>query len=96
MASHLLPGLVLGLIALHAVDDAGPAELVTQLGAPRYIDREAAGEALVKLGRAAVPAIAKKCESSDPEVRLRAETLVARIEARETLDATRIRLDIPR
>ena len=94
MASHVLPGLVLGLIALQAVDDRGPAALVTRLGAPKYVDRETAGEELVKLGRAAVPALLKACQSSDPEVRLRAEIVIARIEAGELLAATRIRLDL--
>ena len=94
MASHLLPCLVLGLIVLQAIDDLGPAKLVAQLGAPKYVDRENAGEALVKIGSAALPALAKASESDDPEVRLRAEALVARIEAIETLGATRVRIDI--
>jgi hypothetical protein len=94
MASHLLPGLLLGLISLHIFDDPGPGELVTQLGAPKYADRETAGEALVKIGTRALPALAKASESSDPEVRLRAETLVARIEASEVLGVTRFTLDI--
>ena len=94
MVGQLHSGLLLALVALLGVDDPGPAELVKQLGASTYVDRETAGEALVKIGRAAVPALAKACESGDPEVRLRAAALVARIEATETLDATRIRLDI--
>jgi hypothetical protein len=94
MASHLLQGLVLGLIALHGVDDPNPAELVTQLGAHKYADRETAGEALVKIGSRAVPVLMKACQSKDPEVRLRAEALVARIEAGEALEATRVKLDI--
>jgi hypothetical protein len=94
MSSQMRSVLVFGLIALHVVDDPDPAELLTQLGSPRYADREAAGEALVKSGRAALPALAKACESGDPEVRQRALTIVAQIEAREVFDATRIRLDI--
>lgn len=94
MAIQTLPGLMLVLIALQAVADPRPAELVRQLAAPKYEDRAAAGEALAKLGRAAVPALLKAGESRDPEVRLRAETLVARIEAGEILDATRISLDV--
>lgn len=94
MAGPMLPSLVLGLIALQAVDDPGPAGLVTRLGAPRYADREQAGEALLKIGRAALPALVKARESRDPEVRLRAETLVAQIEAGAVLDATRLRLDV--
>jgi hypothetical protein len=94
MASHRLPGLVLGLIALQAVDDLDPEQLVTRLGAPRYADREAAGEALVKIGSAALPALTRACQSKDPEVRLRALTLEARIEAHEVVGATRVRLHI--
>lgn len=94
MATHRLPSLLLGLIALLAVDDPGPAKLVTQLGAASYADREKAGEALFRIGRRAVPAVVKACKSRDAEVRLRAETLVARIEAAELLEATRVKLEI--
>jgi hypothetical protein len=94
MAGRILPGLVLGLIALQAVDDPDPLELVTRLGAPRYGDRETAGEALDKIGRAAVQALMKARESGDLEVRRRAETLIHRIEADELLHATRVRLDV--
>jgi hypothetical protein len=94
MVGHIVSSLVLGLIALQAVNDPGPTELVTQLGSLKYADRERAGEALVKIGRAALPALAKACESNDPEVRLRALTLVTRIEAVSLLEPTRIQLDI--
>jgi hypothetical protein len=94
MAGHMLLGLVFGLIALQAVDDPDPAGLVAKLGSPRYVEREAAGEALVKIGRPALPALLKVRESNDPEILLRAATLVGRIEAGEVLDATRIRLDV--
>ena len=94
MAGLTLPGLLLGVLMLQDVDGPGPADLVPRLGAPRYADREAAGEALAKIGRAALPALLRAGESRDPEVRRRAEALVARIEAGEVLKATPVRLDV--
>src|SRR3954451_7992970 len=89
-----LAGLVLGLVMFQAEDRPSPAELVTRLGPPTYADREAAGEALVRIGRAALPALARARESRDLELRRRAEGLAARIEAAEVVGATRVRLDI--
>jgi hypothetical protein len=96
MAGLKLGGLWLGLLVLQVQDavDPDPAELVTRLGAPRYAEREAAGEALVKIGRAALPALVRARADRDPEVRRRAEALAVRIEAAEVLEATRVRLDI--
>jgi hypothetical protein len=94
MIGQVLPGLVLGLMTLQAVDDPDPAGLVAKLGSARYLDREAAGEALVKIGRPAMPALLEARQSKDPEIRQRAEALAIRIEAGELLDATRIRLDV--
>ena len=34
MGSHIVPAVVLGLIAIQAVGDPGPSELVARLGAP--------------------------------------------------------------
>ena len=65
-----------------------------RLGAAKYADREPAGQALVAIGRAALPALGKARESRDPEVRRRAEILADQIEAAGALDATRVRLDL--
>lgn len=94
MSGTGLSGLVLGLVVFQAVDRPSPAELVARLGAPKYAEREAAGEALVKIGRAALPALAKVRDSRDLELRQRAEVVAARIEAAEVLDASRVRLDV--
>src|SRR4051794_14285629 len=94
MAGLTLPGLWLALLVLPAAEDPVPAELVARLGAPRQGDRGGAGEALVKIGREALPDLVKGRGSRDPEVRRRAEDLVARIEAVEALKATLVRLGI--
>ena len=94
MAGVNLPGLLLGILLIQAVDGPDPEELVSRLGSNTYADREAAGEALVKIGREALPALGKAAESRDPEVRRRAATLAARIEAGAVLNATRVRLDV--
>jgi hypothetical protein len=94
MAGVNLPGLLLGFLLIQAVDGPDPEELASRLGSNTYADREAVGEALVKIGREALPALGKAAESRDPEVRRRAATLAARIEAGEVLNATRVRLDV--
>ena len=94
MGRHLLSAVVLGLIALQSADEPAPADLVIRLGSPQFADREKAGEALVKLGLPALPALKKARDSGDPEIRRRSETLVARIEAGELLNATRVTLAV--
>jgi hypothetical protein len=94
MSASGFAGLVLCLGLIQVVDPPNAAELVARLGAPRYADREAAGEALVKLGRAALPELAKARESRDPELKRRAVILAARIEAAGILEPTRVRLDV--
>ena len=66
MVGHIVSSLVLGLTALQAVNDPGPTELVTQLGSLTYADRERAGEALVKIGSAALPASQKRVKATTP------------------------------
>jgi hypothetical protein len=94
MGSPLLPAVMLGLIAFQGADDPAPADLIRQLGTTQFSDREEAGAALIKIGPAALPAVKKACESGDPEVRLRAETLISRVKAGEVLNATRITLEL--
>ena len=56
------------------------ADLVRQLGAVDYQSRDQATTALEKLGKDAVPALREAAKSEDPEVRSRAEMIIARIE----------------
>ena len=56
-----------------------PAELVRDLGSPSYAAREKASRGLWKLGPVARPALEEAARSSDPEVRTRAEEVIARI-----------------
>src|SRR5206468_3738625 len=54
-----------------------PESLVQKLGSPRYADREAASQELLKLGPAALPAVKAAAESSlDAEIRERALALL--------------------
>jgi len=56
------------------------AELIRQLGAQSYRQREAAGEALRRLGDVAVPQLeAAAKESRDPEIAARAEKLLSEL-----------------
>lgn len=55
------------------------AELINQLGADKYEDREAAHEALAKIGKPAVKALMEARKSSDMEVASRADELIGRI-----------------
>jgi hypothetical protein len=51
-------------------------ELVRQLGSPRYRDREKAATELVRMGRAAKPALVEGKKNADPEVQARCEQLL--------------------
>ena len=51
-------------------------ELVRQLGSPRYRDREKAATELVRMGRAAKPALVEGEKNTDPEVQARCEQLL--------------------
>ena len=94
MAGFTWPGLWIASLLLAGGDGPDPAALADRLGAARYSDREAAGEALIRIGPGALPALAKGRESRDIEVRRRAEILAARIEADAVLGATRVRLGL--
>src|SRR4051794_23243470 len=84
--------LSLTLLVIAAVTD--PEALVRRLGAPTYAERQEAEAALEGLGQAALPAIrAAARESNDPEVRMRAAHLVAKIENGLVMKSTMMRLD---
>lgn len=70
--------------------------LISQLGAGRYAQREAASRTLEDLGRPALPALRAARSSPDPEIRNRAAGLVEKIEGSLLTQATRVRLDFDR
>jgi len=70
-----------------------PQALVAQLGASRYSDREAATEALIRLGRSALPALRDSRHAADLEIRTRALTLIRKIEGSLLTEPTKVRLD---
>jgi len=54
-------------------------KLVGQLGAESYKDRQAATEALTKMGKGIVPMLSKYLGTSDPEVRQRIEDIIEKL-----------------
>jgi hypothetical protein len=70
-----------------------PSALVAQLGADRYSDREAAAEALARLGRLALPALRDNRLAADLEIRTRTQNLIRKIEGALLIEPTRVRLD---
>jgi hypothetical protein len=58
-----------------------PADLVQQLGHPRFAVREAAAKKLVEMGAAAVPALTDGTKSTDEEVRNRSAVLLPQARA---------------
>ena len=70
---------ILGL-SLSAGTGPDPRSLIDQLGSARFADREAASEALQRLGREAFPALKDARKNLDPEVKNRAEVLLDTIE----------------
>lgn len=83
----LIGGLCLGA----GLDD--PLVLVERLGAPRFADRQAALEALEAMGAQALPALRTARQSTDAEVRARANELIGRIESDLLVRPTTVRLD---
>src|SRR5262245_61390835 len=57
------------------------ASLIKQLGDPKFARREAAFKELVAIGEPALDALRKATASNDPEVRTRAERVIASIAA---------------
>lgn len=76
-------------MGLPPAPDDDPARLIDALGAGRFVDRQAAEAALLKLGTAALPALHDARKSAkDPEVRARAIALGRRIETAAMLTGT--------
>jgi hypothetical protein len=80
-----------------AAEKSDVERLVRQLGSDQFAEREAATEALDRLGGAALPALRAASTAGDAEVRRRSERLIQDIEQRletaELLQPTKIRLD---
>ena len=80
--------LLLGQVPL---DD--PSALVTRLGSPKYVDREAAAADLERLGRRAIPALRSARDARDIEIRTRASALIGKIEGALLTTPTMVTLD---
>jgi hypothetical protein len=81
------------LVTGQAGGSENPATLVARLGSARYVERQAASEALEKLGREALPALRDARNHEDPEVRQRVRNLLSRIASDRMVQATMLRLD---
>jgi hypothetical protein len=94
---NMLVASIMALVVLgeprEAEGNGQPSAIVSQLGAPRYAEREAAAQALERLGRAALPALHAAREARDPEIRLRAAGLLKKIEIALLTQPTKVRLD---
>lgn len=72
---------------------AATVTLVEQLGSSRFVDREAASAAILSRGRDAIAALKTARLDADPEIRLRAETLIERIERQQMRRTTNVTLE---
>ena len=100
MRGMIVPALLLvlaaGVLSLRGTAADGPeqpvAELIEQLAAPKFADRERAARLLQARGPVALPELRKALKHPDAEVRRRARTLVAALEAAAALEPKRITL----
>jgi hypothetical protein len=90
--ASLLGSLIL-VTAQVGPDPVLTAAFVGRLGSTKFTEREAASKALVDLGRDALPALSRARKSADPEVQLRAEYLLERIERSLLVRSTHLRLE---
>ncbi len=72
---------------------ANPFDLIRQLGAAHYAERQSASASLERLGRLALPALRTAREQKDPEIRARAAALLGRIEGALLTQASLVTLD---
>lgn len=89
-------GLILAaslLLGLPGATEPDAAALVADLGGPRFAQRQAAEQALGRLGRGALPALRAAAADPDPEIRARAAGIVHRIELGLLTEPTMVRLD---
>ncbi len=69
-----------------------PAALVLELGAPRFAERQAASEALERLGASSLPSLRLALDSRDMEVKTRARSLLLKIETALLTQPTSVRM----
>jgi hypothetical protein len=81
------------LVLLGQMPAPGTSDLIARLGSGRYAEREAAAAALEHLGREALPVLRSARDDRDPEIRMRAAALIAKIEGALLTQPTLIRLD---
>lgn len=81
------------LVLLGQVAAPNPNLLVARLGSGRYAERQAAANALERIGRNALPALRSARDSRDPEVRTRVAALISRIEGTLLTQPTMVTLD---
>src|SRR5690348_12941177 len=91
-----LVGLLLVMVAVAVSAGMEPQNLISQLGSPKYADREAASVALERLGQTAFPLLKAARSDRDPEVRNRAEALLDTIERSLLTEPARVRIDAGR
>ncbi len=84
---------LLGMLGQVTGGHSDPAALTAQLGSRRYAEREAASDALERLGRPALPALRSARNARDPEVRNRAFGLIQKIEDALLTQASSVRLN---
>ena len=91
----MLVAKLLVVIGIGQVPGGGtdPTALVNQLGSARYAAREAASDALERLGRPALTALRAARDARDPEIRTRAYNLIQRIEGSLLTQSSRVRLE---
>ncbi|MFI5456753.1 MAG: hypothetical protein ACHRXM_15005 [Isosphaerales bacterium] len=90
-----MPGaqlLVLVLLGQTADSQLDPTALVEKMGSASYAEREAA-KSLESLGGKALPALRSALKSKDAEVRLRARSMINKIEGNLLVQGTPVRLD---
>ena len=88
----LVVSLVLGVV-LGQLPDVDAMDLVPRLGARRYLDRETASGQLEQLGRKAMLALQTAREFKDPEVRIRAASILHKIEGSLLTKPTLVTMD---
>ena len=74
-------------------EPADPTGLTMELGSSRFNQREAAEQALIKFGRAAIPALRGATSSPDPEVRFRAALILRKVEGALLVEPTQVSLN---
>jgi YD repeat-containing protein len=89
-ASVWMAGTAPGVVPQDAEPGEKVAQLIRELASDDVSVREKASDALLKLGKAAEPALRKAAESSDPEVKTRAQTILDKLKVLKLDDQGRV------